>query len=267
MDSNLNGQDRAQSPPSIWDYNPHGAGPLERTPRHDTTGSYSDSDADYSRQNSMYFTNIDPVLLQGSSYPASMLVTASPDELPTTASSPALLSHHNYPPAQPIECATDKNGDYFFRTNPSHPHYPVRHEKQSAYAPQIQGQDPDPNVNDFANLPPNRDGSREAILGAAIPSDAGLSLYMCSFCEIGFGRVTDLKRHMETSTKHGEPRGPACTEPGCKYTRNFTRVDNFRAHYRKQHRKTEDEVDAFLEAWKPGEVVRSEGEERAFLCL
>ncbi|CAZ85087.1 unnamed protein product [Tuber melanosporum] len=137
-----------------------------------------------------------------------MLITASPEELPTPASNPPLPNHHNYPPAQPIEYTTDQNSDYFFRTNPSHPHYPVGYEGKLTYAPQIQEQDPDPNVNDFAHLPPKRHGNLDAIPGAAIPGDAGLGLHVCSICGRRFGRETDLpviRRRSESTVSRAGP--------------------------------------------------------------
>ncbi|KAG0643924.1 hypothetical protein HOY80DRAFT_271903 [Tuber brumale] len=65
-----------------------------------------------------------------------------------------------------------------------------------------------------------------------------------------FGRETDLEPHKATSRKYNSTSGPACTEPGYKHPGRFTRVDNFRAHYRKQHKKTNEEAAAFIEEWR-----------------
>ncbi|PWW75375.1 hypothetical protein C7212DRAFT_25396, partial [Tuber magnatum] len=77
--------------------------------------------------------------------------------------------------------------------------------------------------------------------------------YICEICETKFGRETDLKRHKRTTKKHSPPSGPACTEPGCKHPARFTRVDNFKHHFKKQHRKTGDEADAFIADWRARE--------------
>jgi len=74
--------------------------------------------------------------------------------------------------------------------------------------------------------------------------------YVC-ICEKTFGRWADLNRHLESSKRHNkDPRGPACPVDSCSHLSKFTRADNFKAHYIKQHGASSDEADAYIREWK-----------------
>ena len=74
--------------------------------------------------------------------------------------------------------------------------------------------------------------------------------YVC-VCEKAFKRWGDLKRHLESSRGHNkDPRGPACPVSRCRHPGKFTRTDNFKAHYMKQHGASSDEADAYIQEWK-----------------
>jgi hypothetical protein len=61
----------------------------------------------------------------------------------------------------------------------------------------------------------------------------------CTFagCELSFGTVTHLKRHI--NDKHKKTRSFYCTQPGCDYsrqgTKSFPRKDNWKRHMLKKH--------------------------------
>ncbi|KAG0138664.1 hypothetical protein HOY82DRAFT_534437 [Tuber indicum] len=114
-----------------------------------------------------------------------------------------------------------------------------------------QGQElyPDSDISSLASLP-HRPGSA--------------AHYACDICAKVFGRQTDLKRHKETSKMHETPSGIACPAPGCKYSGRFTRVDNFRIHYLRQHGKTNDEVDAFIAVWRAQGIGNGGKKEKAW---
>ncbi|PWW77070.1 hypothetical protein C7212DRAFT_278372 [Tuber magnatum] len=82
------------------------------------------------------------------------------------------------------------------------------------------------------------------------PSHLPRSLHACNTCGIKCKRQSDLDRHLKTARKHSVPGGPVCPETRCKYRARFTRVDNFKAHYKKQHGKSDDETDEFIQEWK-----------------
>ncbi|KAG0643929.1 hypothetical protein HOY80DRAFT_943582 [Tuber brumale] len=83
-----------------------------------------------------------------------------------------------------------------------------------------------------------------------VPNYSSSGSRTCPICGIQCRRQADLYRHLKTAREHRAPHGPVCPELGCKFTARFTRVDNFRAHYRKQHGKSHDETDGFVQGWK-----------------
>ncbi|KAG0138659.1 hypothetical protein HOY82DRAFT_475897 [Tuber indicum] len=74
--------------------------------------------------------------------------------------------------------------------------------------------------------------------------------HICPMCGIRYKRRTDLNRHLKTAKRHHDPDGPVCPELGCKYTKRFARLDNFKTHYRRLHRKSKGEADGFIQNWK-----------------
>ncbi|CUS12231.1 unnamed protein product, partial [Tuber aestivum] len=111
---------------------------------------------------------------------------------------------------------------------------------------------PNHNMADFAPWPPPADvptchGEEQD----HVAGHSGLPRWVCNPCKAIFKRQTDLDRHFRTSRRHSAPSGPACRERGCRLAgARFTRVDNFKAHYRKQHGKTDVEADIFIREWK-----------------
>ncbi|KAG0138660.1 hypothetical protein HOY82DRAFT_534433 [Tuber indicum] len=136
---------------------------------------------------------------------------------------------------------------------PSYPQYPIRQEQQQL-ASCFQGRGFYPNL-DTGNLAPSplplhcqpaRLGRKQGNVANYL--SPGSHTY--DICGIRCKRRADLYRHLKTARKHRAPHGPVCPEPGCKYTARFTRVDNFRAHYRRLHGKCGDEADLFIQEWK-----------------
>ncbi|KAG0643927.1 hypothetical protein HOY80DRAFT_1084169 [Tuber brumale] len=74
--------------------------------------------------------------------------------------------------------------------------------------------------------------------------------HTCHMCGIKCWRPADLNRHLKTAGVHGDPDGPVCPEPGCRYTKRFSRLDNFKAHYKRLRRKSNNEADMFIQQWK-----------------
>ena len=109
---------------------------------------------------------------------------------------------------------------------------------------------PDLNIRDITLLPPlphkptHHSGNPDTEPDSACPDPL-----ICS-CGAKFGRRTDLERHLRTSKRHlKDSRGPVCPVSGCSYTSRFTRIDNFKAHYAKQHGMSHDEADSFIRDW------------------
>ncbi|PWW77073.1 hypothetical protein C7212DRAFT_184454, partial [Tuber magnatum] len=118
----------------------------------------------------------------------------------------------------------------------------------TASGSQSQGSHPDLTTGNVAPPPPPpphrpaRPGRKRG--KAANSPSAGPRA--CHTCEIKFKRHSDLDRHLKAARKHSVPGGPVCPEIGCKHTTRFTRVDNFRAHYRRQYRKGDYEANRFI---------------------
>lgn len=176
---------------------------------------------------------------------------ASPGQLTTAASSPAPLHYQNASPAQATRYTTDSTDNYFF-PNPNYPQPSARQRQESASSPQGWGHHPNQNMNNFVLSP------RLPYQPAHPPDDieadhSGPGPYVCDVgvCRATFRRPTDLERHRKTSKKHNKvPRGPACPFNPCSYPSRFTRADNFKAHYMKQHGASNDEADEFIREWK-----------------
>ncbi|PUU76068.1 hypothetical protein B9Z19DRAFT_1195003 [Tuber borchii] len=232
------------SPSSIGEYSPYG----ELSPYGASNTSYSSLDS------------IDPRLTQmgsPSQYQqqiglSGMSPVASPGQLTTAASSPASLHYQNASPAQVTGYTTDSVGSYFYH-NPNYPQPSARQRQRPASSPQGWVNSPNQNVNNFVLSPrlPYRPAHYDE--NQDIEADpSGSGPYVCG-CGAKFGRPTDLERHRKTSKKHNkDPRGPACPIDPCNYHSRFTRVDNFKAHYMKQHGMSSDDADEFIREWKDG---------------
>ena len=93
--------------------------------------------------------------------------------------------------------------------------------------------------------PPDHDVKPNTVADNSNPAP-----YVCPECGKGCKRQTDLDRHLNTTKRHGEPKGPACPESDCRYTARFSRPDNFKAHYKNQHGKSDKEADEFIRQWR-----------------
>lgn len=178
-----------------------------------------------------------------------MLPVALPDHLTAAATSdltPFSLQYNS--PAQAAGYAS-QDGDYF-GSHPSYPRYSAVGQQGSSSDPQGQELVPNLFTSDIPVLPlppskpMHRSGNPGTEAGGARPGPS----YICS-CGKAFGRQTDLDRHLRTSKNHRGPDGPTCPVSGCRYTTKFTRADNFKAHYRKQHGMGEEEADRFIRDW------------------
>lgn len=138
--------------------------------------------------------------------------------------------------------------DSYFPYDPNS-RYPVKQEQQPASDPQ--GYEPysDLNIGGLViSLPPPHQPTRYDEEGGTVADHPNSDSHICS-CGAEFGRRTDLERHERTARKHNDPSGPACPKRGCSFTSKFTRVDNFKAHYVKQHRATSGEAEAYIRWW------------------
>ncbi|PUU72870.1 hypothetical protein B9Z19DRAFT_1069434 [Tuber borchii] len=171
----------------------------------------------------------------------------SPDQLDTAAFDLALLDYLDASPAQDTGYTTDSVDSYFY-PNPNHPQPSAIQWQQPASSPQGWGHSPNQNVNIFAPPPPpppTHDENQDIEA-----NHSGPGRYVC-VCGVTFGRPTDLERHRRTSRKHNEdPRGPACPFDSCSHLSRFVRVDNFKAHFMKQHGMSRYDVDAFIRKWR-----------------
>ncbi|PUU79812.1 hypothetical protein B9Z19DRAFT_1063977 [Tuber borchii] len=174
---------------------------------------------------------------------------ASPGQLTNAASSPASLHYQNASPAQVTGYTTDSIGSYFYH-NPNYPQPSAKQRQRPASSPQGWELYSSQKVDTFTLYPrlpyqpTHRSENPNTEADSARPDPL-----ICS-CGANFGRQTDLERHLRTSKKHlKDSRGPVCPVSGCSYTSRFTRVDNFKAHYMKQHRMSYDEADSFIREW------------------
>lgn len=83
--------------------------------------------------------------------------------------------------------------------------------------------------------------------------------FICHVCGAKCKRRQDLERHLKATKKHSKPEGPVCPEPGCRFKKRFTRVDNFRAHYMRQHGKDRYETNDSLQGWEPQDGPKAYG--------
>ncbi|KAG0643933.1 hypothetical protein HOY80DRAFT_1133481 [Tuber brumale] len=154
------------------------------------------------------------------------------------------------PPAQAAKYAIGQTGIYF-GFNPRYPQYPIRQEQQQAsfqsrgFYPSLTTGNPPPSPLRPYCRPARLVGKRGDGTNYSNPGS-----HTCHICGIRFKRPADLYRHLKTTRKHRSPHGPVCPELGCKFTARFTRVDNFRAHYRRLHGKSDDEANWFIREWK-----------------
>ncbi|PWW75374.1 hypothetical protein C7212DRAFT_345360 [Tuber magnatum] len=211
-----------------------------------TGDSYSSCNTDYSQSYTASDGAINPASLQeksmnsDSQYHQTYLTDTpqalSPSEWPTTS-----FSYQDDSPAQNAGCGTTLNGDYFtLKVNHNYLHSPVRQE-QHQLASGLQGlvSYPYQGISDLGPTPPppgpptHRDEEQDTVA-----NHSNLVVY------------TDLDRHFNSSSAHSSPKGPKCPERGCKFTPKFTRPDNFKVHYKKQHGKSEVQADAFIAEWK-----------------
>lgn len=168
---------------------------------------------------------------------------ASPGQLTPDVSSPAS-------PTQATGYTTDSAGSYFY-PNPNYPQPSARQWQRPASGPQGWLYSPNQNVDNFVLSPPLPYQPTHHDENQDIEADhSGPGPYICD-CEAKFGRLTDLERHRKTSKRHNiNPDGIACPVDPCNYPSRFTRVDNFKVHYMKQHGMSSDEADAFIREWK-----------------
>jgi len=161
---------------------------------------------------------------------------ASPSQLTAAIPSPDLFPCQGDPPTQATRHNTNQSSS---RPHPdlNSPQSSARQHQPPAISPQ--------GGELYPNQPTRNNGDQDS--GARHPSPHG---DVC-ICGQRFVRSIDFGRHLRTSRKHnGTPRGPACPEPGCRSTRKFTRVDNFKTHYLRNHRKSSAEADSVIQAWR-----------------
>jgi len=176
---------------------------------------------------------------------------ASPDQLTPATLSPALLPYQSGSPTQARHSANRHSG--YFDSYLNYQQYPVEQgPPRVASGPQNQEFYPSPGIGSFTpflpllNQPVRDDNTQDSV---ADNSNSGL--FVCHICGRGFKRQTDLERHLNTAKRHTpHPTGPACPQSGCRYTEKFTRPDNFKAHYKKQHRKGGEEADKIIQMWR-----------------
>ena len=176
---------------------------------------------------------------------------ASPDALTAAAPGPALFDHQSGSHVQAALYAANPAGSYFPH-NPNHLQYPVRQERRPPSGPKGQNPYRCLNTNNFVSSPPpppyqlmHHNEER-----GAVAEHRSLGRYVC-ICGEALGRRADLARHLESSRKHNkDPRGPACPVGRCSHTSKFTRADNFKVHYMKQHGASSDEADAYIREWR-----------------
>ena len=182
---------------------------------------------------------------------------ASPDQLTPATLSPALLPYQSGSPTQARHSANRHSG--YFDSYLNYQQYPVEQgSRRVASGPQNQEFYPSPGIGGFTPslLPPDKpvhDDNAQDI----VADNSYLGPYVCGECGKGCKRLTDLERHLKTTRRHSDPKGPSCPESDCRYTAKPTRTDNFKAHYKKQHGKGDKEE--FIQRWRkqinPGFVV------------
>lgn len=158
-----------------------------------------------------------------------------PDTLNTALGPVTLPYQSNSPPEHATESFTNQSSSHP-HPNPNPPQSPTRQYHLPATDLQIE--------EIYPNEPTHRNAGQYS--ESHRPSPGGI---VCT-CGQRFQRPAALQRHLRTSKKHSAPRGPACPEPGCRSKRRFTRVDNFKAHFRKQHKKSNAEADNFIRDWR-----------------
>lgn len=126
--------------------------------------------------------------------------------------------------------------------------------KQQRPSSDPSGQEPDPrlDIGDIALPPPppphqltHNSENPDTEADSARPGPG-----VC-ICGSAFQRQTDMERHLRTSKEHSRgSRGLVCPMSGCRYTSRFTRVDNFKVHYMKQHGMSSDEANSYIREWR-----------------
>ncbi|KAG0138662.1 hypothetical protein HOY82DRAFT_595094 [Tuber indicum] len=164
----------------------------------------------------------------------------------------------NYPyltrgtqPAQAMGYAI-KETSIYNGLNRDYPQYPIRQELQLSSCFQSLGFYPNLDTGNPTSspLPPHYQPAQLVRRRGSVIDYPSSGSHACHICGIRCKRQADLYRHLTTAREHCAPQGPVCPELGCKYTARFTRVDNFRAHYRRQHGKRGDEADGFIQEWR-----------------
>jgi len=146
------------------------------------------------------------------------------------------------PPPQP---------DGYFAYNPNYSQYPVGQEQQASG---LQEQEPYHDLDTGSPVsflpPPLHQPTHHGEEGGAVADHPNPSLHECD-CGAAFERLTDFERHQKTTRKHnGDQPGLGCPVKGCRFTLKFTREDNLRTHYRRQHGMSAGEVNTYIREWK-----------------
>lgn len=166
---------------------------------------------------------------------------------------PALFDHQSGSYVQAAVYATNPVGSYFPH-NPNYLQYPVRQERRPPSSPEGQNPYRYLNTSNFVSSPPPPSPLYQLTHHneerGTVAEHRGLGRYVC-ICGEAFRRSADLARHQESSRKHNkDPRGPACPVGRCSHPSKFTRADNFKVHYMKQHGASSDEADAYIREWR-----------------
>lgn len=177
-----------------------------------------------------------------------MMPVTSPDQLTAAATSdPTPFSHQYNSPAQAAGYASQNSG-YFDASSPCYSAV-----EQQGSSSDHQDQELVPNLfSDIAALPLPLPPSKPIHRTGNLDTEADSVRPGHSVCSCGkaFVRRTDLERHLRTSKNHRGSNGPTCPVSGCRYTAKFSRVDNFKVHYMKQHGMGREEADRFINDWR-----------------
>ena len=177
----------------------------------------------------------------------------SPDQLAVETLSPASFNS----PTQATGYGTNQPNGYFY-PYANYQQYSVgQGQHQMANGPQNQEFYHSPRIGSFTpSLPPGQP-MQDNNKPATVVDNSNPDVYRCPECGKKCKRQTDLERHLNTAKRHKpQPSGPACPERGCRYPLRFTRADNFKAHYKKQHEKSGEEAEEVIQQWKDSDGGR-----------